>query len=105
MPRVFVAYGLGGEELVEFGAAAMVVGLVDDFFGGLEVVGDGWLVLISSLVGAGAEEFRHGEVVVAEVEPHFAAVGDFEDFFQDFFGFSVVALLAVELGAREETAR
>ena len=51
---------LGGEELVEFGEAAVVVGLVDDFFGGLEVVGDGWLVLIQRLVGAGAEEFRHG---------------------------------------------
>ena len=37
---------LGGEELVEFGEAAVVVGLVDDFFGGLEVVGDGWLVLV-----------------------------------------------------------
>ena len=37
---------LGGEELVEFGEAAVVVGLVDDFFGGLEVVGDGCLVLV-----------------------------------------------------------
>ena len=40
------------------------MGLVDDLFGGLEVVGDGLGVLV--LVDAGAEEFRHGEVVVAE---------------------------------------
>ena len=62
----------------EFGEAAVVVGLVDDLLGGLEVVGDGWLVLV--LVGAGSQEFGHGEVVVAEVELHFAAVGDFEYF-------------------------
>ena len=46
--RVFVAFGLGGEELVELGEAAVVVGLVDDFFGGLEMVGDGWLVFLTS---------------------------------------------------------
>ena len=43
---VFVALVLGGEELVEFGEAAVVVGLVDYLLGGLEVVGDGWLVLV-----------------------------------------------------------
>ena len=80
----------------------MVVGLVDDFFGSLEMVGDGCLILVWSLVGAGAEEFRHGEVVVAEMEPHFAAVSDFKDFLEVFFGFGVVALLAVKLGAGEE---
>ena len=45
-PRVLLSFVLGGEELVEFGEAAVVVGLVDDFFGGLEMVGDGWLVLV-----------------------------------------------------------